>query len=129
MSNRTQQTAPERIYLQTGCDSDTEFKELAKGEVTWCADKVEEIDLEYIRADLQQSRVIEFAEWVGRNVFTQCSKSGSWHDEYGRKLADNTEARYFCRMLELRVTSRAMSSKAARLFSSIWLIEPVKHIH
>lgn len=40
---------PETIYLQVGdIDSDCEFSECDdSGEVTWCADKIHDTDIEY----------------------------------------------------------------------------------
>jgi hypothetical protein len=47
-------TAPQRIYLQVGPDCTPE--ELAKvdwtgGEVSWCAERVFDTDIEYVRAE------------------------------------------------------------------------------
>ncbi len=45
--------APKRIYLQLGPDvveAGTKFSEYH--EVTWCADRINEADIEYIRADI-----------------------------------------------------------------------------
>ena len=44
---------PDKIYLQVGDNVgwDVDFKELEDtGEVTWCSDKIENWDIEYIRA-------------------------------------------------------------------------------
>lgn len=43
--------APERIYLQyycNGCDD----KDCLNAEPTWCQDKINDNDVEYVRADL-----------------------------------------------------------------------------
>jgi hypothetical protein len=50
-----QATAPERIYLVIGDDvePDTDFAELDRlGGVSWCADKIDDNSIEYVRADL-----------------------------------------------------------------------------
>ena len=55
--------APERIYLQLGDDPPDEFPH--GHDVTWCVDKIDECDIEYVRADLfeQQARQIEQLKW------------------------------------------------------------------
>lgn len=52
---KVEATAPERIYLVIGDDvePDTDFAELDRlGGVTWCADKIDDNSIEYVRADL-----------------------------------------------------------------------------
>lgn len=47
--------APGRIWLQTGCDNEVgeiEFAELSTEDVTWCAEQIDNTDIEYVRADL-----------------------------------------------------------------------------
>lgn len=56
-------TWPERIYLQTG-DPDTGETLYFQGRydhegVTWCKDKIENGDVEYVRADLARSLIGE----------------------------------------------------------------------
>lgn len=51
------QTAPAKIYLVIGedCEPDTDFAELTRSYedlVTWCADKIDDNSIEYVRADL-----------------------------------------------------------------------------
>lgn len=49
----TPKDAPKRIYLQLGPDKperDDKFSDYA--EVTWCAEKINDFDVEYIRADI-----------------------------------------------------------------------------
>jgi hypothetical protein len=53
--------APQVIYLQLGCDlcgeaADTEG-------VTWCADRIEECDVKYVRADRIEQLERELADW------------------------------------------------------------------
>jgi hypothetical protein len=46
---------PERIWLQVGCDDEVgeiEWKELSHSDVSWCAQKIDNTDIEYVRADL-----------------------------------------------------------------------------
>lgn len=47
---------PDKIYLQIGADTpkDVDFKDL--DEVTWCADKISENDIEYVRVKNTDSR-------------------------------------------------------------------------
>ena len=55
---------PNKIYLQVGDNVgwDVDFKELEDtGEVTWCSDKIENWDIEYIRAS-------EFEHLVNQEV-------------------------------------------------------------
>lgn len=47
--------APDRIWLQTGCDDqvgEIDWKELAVNEVSWCWERIDRTDIEYVRADL-----------------------------------------------------------------------------
>ena len=49
---------PKRIYLQLGpekVERGDKFSDYA--EVTWCADKIDDADIEYIRADLVKAKV------------------------------------------------------------------------
>ncbi len=48
--------APKRIYLCIGeVENDTNFKDLDIGSVTWCADKIYNHDVEYVKAGLYKS--------------------------------------------------------------------------
>lgn len=44
-------SAPEKIYLQVP-DEAEDFEDAEKGEMTWCRDKINEKDVEYVRADI-----------------------------------------------------------------------------
>lgn len=62
-------TAPERIFLQWHGDANRWEREDADfspdhADVTWCADKVFEHDIEYIRADAAEARVNKAVEEV-----------------------------------------------------------------
>lgn len=47
---------PERIYLQVGdIDTDCEFSECERSEVTWCADQIHDTDIEYRLVKRQKS--------------------------------------------------------------------------
>lgn len=53
MEDTNLKTWPERIYLQHGCDDIPNHDEVnSDGAVTWCADNINELDIEYVRADL-----------------------------------------------------------------------------
>jgi len=76
MSEKKQDAgAPERIYLQTGCDDEECegcFDEAMKhGEVTWCEDKIYESDVAYTRADLAIPREVHDAAEQVRFVLNQ----------------------------------------------------------
>ena len=47
----TRREPPKKIYLQVPDDCD-DYEDAAKGEVTWCADSINERDIAYVRADL-----------------------------------------------------------------------------
>ena len=70
--------APERIYLQAGMDY---TDAIVNGEVTWCADRQEDDDTEYLRADLSPSHE---AFQQMREALEICVKHGS---VYGHKAA------------------------------------------
>ena len=56
---------PDKIYLQVGDNVgwEVDFKELeSTGEVTWCSDKIENWDIEYIRASEFEHLVNQEAE-------------------------------------------------------------------
>ena len=42
---------PKKIYLQIGEDADLEedFNELSNEDITWCKDKINDNDIEYVR--------------------------------------------------------------------------------
>ena len=45
-------TWPEKIYLQSGTGEELTFQDAIKVNITWCDERIEEHDVEYIRADL-----------------------------------------------------------------------------
>ena len=47
--------APDRIYLQIDPDGEGAFYQI--DETTWCQDKINDNDVEYIRADLVKQEV------------------------------------------------------------------------
>lgn len=51
--------APERIWLQTGVDTDCDFADLT--EVSWCMDHIDETDIAYVRADLFDQQAEQIA--------------------------------------------------------------------
>lgn len=59
LEHNVQRTAPEKIYLQVGDDTldfSKSFGELQRnGDVSWCADKVFDTDVAYVRADLLEA--------------------------------------------------------------------------
>ena len=59
---------PEKIYLNLGTDiePDGDFSELAENsDVTWCADRIWDTDIEYIRLDLVETILHEVARRWG----------------------------------------------------------------
>ncbi len=55
---------PDRIYLNLGTDvnPDDDFSELNEnGDVTWCADRIWDTDVEYIRFDIVETILHEVA--------------------------------------------------------------------
>lgn len=51
-------TWPKKIYLQAGDDYElSPYTNNLEGDVTWCADKIDSFDVEYIRADLVKKGV------------------------------------------------------------------------
>lgn len=65
--------APERIWLQVGCDDEVgeiDWKELSHPDVSWCAERIDNTDIEYVRADLlatvrREEREAAFKEALG----------------------------------------------------------------
>ena len=57
----TDNTAPERIWLQTGGDYATYHNVSAEDEeqITWCWHKVEDDDQEYVRVDLYEAALAD----------------------------------------------------------------------
>lgn len=55
---------PEKIYLQIGeeadIDDDIDFNELVG--VSWCSDKIEKSDVEFVRSDIARNVAKEFAQ-------------------------------------------------------------------
>jgi len=59
---------PDRIYLNLGTDvnPDDDFSELNEnGDVTWCADRIWDTDVEYIRFDIVETILHEVARRWG----------------------------------------------------------------
>lgn len=61
---------PEKIYLQIGeeadIDDDIDFNELVG--VSWCSDKIEESDVEFVRSDIAEQMAKEFALFAVQNA-------------------------------------------------------------
>ena len=60
---------PEKIYLQIGEESDIDdidFNELVG--VSWCSDKIEESDVEFVRSDIARNVAKEFALFAVQNA-------------------------------------------------------------
>ena len=58
---------PEHIYLNFGpIDEDEDFAALR--EVTWCTDKINETDAEYVRADLMDTIIDQAFEYAAENA-------------------------------------------------------------
>ena len=71
--------APERIWLQTGCDDEvgeTDWKELAHEEVSWCAERIDNTDIAYIRADLPATKVAEARKEAFKEAIAAVMKHG-----------------------------------------------------
>jgi hypothetical protein len=49
--------APQRIYLQNGCDDPDCYEPHDAEGVTWCADRIEQCDTAYVRADISDALV------------------------------------------------------------------------
>jgi heterodisulfide reductase subunit A-like polyferredoxin len=68
---------PEKIYLQIGeeadIDDNIDFNELVG--VSWCSDKIEESDVEFVRSDIAEQMAKEFAMYVVEQaVYASLSK-------------------------------------------------------
>lgn len=59
--------APERIYLQVEDFDETEFDY----ETTWCDDKINDDDIEYIRSDTAERQKREIADMVYGCILSQ----------------------------------------------------------
>jgi hypothetical protein len=61
---------PEKIYLQIGeeadINDDIDFNELVG--VSWCSDKIEESDVEFVRSDIAEQMAKEFALFAVQNA-------------------------------------------------------------
>lgn len=72
--NKLTETAPATIYLQSGISQvealETSFSDLNSREVTWCADKVEETDIEYLRADVSSKIGAEYGQWLADSGYS-----------------------------------------------------------
>ena len=67
--------APRTIYLQTGCDDPDPFNCGCSfnewGDVSWCADKIHDTDIPYVRADYAAPLSVEAAVLAEREA---CAK-------------------------------------------------------
>ncbi len=57
---------PNRIYLQIGEDStqDDDFEKIAlDGSVSWCSDRVNDSDIEYVRAKQGTKKAVKIKPW------------------------------------------------------------------
>lgn len=57
--------APERIWLQVGCDDEVgeiDWKKLSHSDVSWCDQRIDNTDIEYVRADPLATRLKEARE-------------------------------------------------------------------
>ena len=71
-----QMEAPERIWLQD--DGDWQLYDHGDEHVTWCQDKVNDNDTEYVRADLL-AEAVEALRKMKRNAATQWVPSSVVH--------------------------------------------------
>jgi len=72
---------PEKIYLQICEDADetiTDFNELYQEDITWCADRIHDNDIEYVRvhdADLNSAaspfNVVRRCEQLKQRIFSK----------------------------------------------------------
>lgn len=82
---------PEKIYLQIGEEADIDdyldFNELVG--VSWCSDKIEESDVEFIRSDIAIQKtinsIIAFANWYDKQTSTEESQNEPWMNETNAK--------------------------------------------
>ncbi len=66
-SNEAVTNAPEKIYLQMGdFIPPADFSDFT--EVTWCKDRIDENDIEYVLAE-RASDAVAFGEWILNNQF------------------------------------------------------------
>lgn len=78
----------ERIYIQTGEDFDEEIAEL-NDDMTWCAERVYQSDIEYIRADIHAAALARVARLEA--ALRVYADPGSWSDpmdDYGNPVGD-----------------------------------------
>ena len=79
---------PDRIYLVLGTyvEPDDDFSELSEnGDVTWCADRIWDTDVEYIRFDLVETILHEVARRCGSDY------GGSTVGVFGRQAKEIIE--------------------------------------
>lgn len=56
--NKLTRTAPKRVWLQISDDEDHFDEPFPHGsEVTWCADSVQMVEVEYVRADIAREAI------------------------------------------------------------------------
>lgn len=73
--------APNKIFLQWHTD---ECPENCNDEVTWCEDRIEETDVEYIRAGYIPSLVFINARKSGKNILASLEREKYWQMKVGR---------------------------------------------
>jgi hypothetical protein len=93
-------TAPQRIYLQVGPDcTPEELPRVEWSEVSWCADRVFDSDIEYVRADAEpkyqtpKSTITHAGWWFQLRLDKndpriEVSKIGTVHPAEAAKEAD-----------------------------------------
>jgi hypothetical protein len=64
---------PEKIYLQIGeeadIDDNLDFNELVG--VSWCSDKIEESDVEFVRSDIAEQMAKDATRDFVENLFSE----------------------------------------------------------
>jgi hypothetical protein len=91
---------PEKIYLQIGEEADIDdnfdFNELVG--VSWCSDKIEESDVEFVRSDISEQMAKEFAEQEIINILSMLSSpltdllSNSEYRDYVNEFINSRKA-------------------------------------
>lgn len=91
---------PEKIYLQIGeeadIDDNLDFNELVG--VSWCSDKIEESDVEFVRSDIARNMAKEFAEQEIINILSMLSSpltdllSNSEYRDYVNEFINSRKA-------------------------------------
>jgi Lar family restriction alleviation protein len=90
--------APERIYLQDGCDDPDCMEGLANGAyqgVTWCTDRIHDNDTQYVRADIHAAEIerltaaLAHAQHQEQMLGIDCSEWQSTAEQFQRQLAES----------------------------------------